>query len=583
MPLHHPLASGLRRGLTVLLGLLTAGLAWAQADPPGRVARLSHLEGRANFALENSGSWTPAEFNRPLTAGDQVATEPGSRAEVHSGSTALHLNGSTWLIFHALDDASTRLELSEGALAMRIRTLFPEERYEVGTAHLNFVASEPGDYRFDVDTAGGTTRLTLHSGSGVAYGRNGETRTLVAPQQIVYHGRPGAFIQSLAEAPRDSFDLWVSVRNHREDQATSARYLSRETVGYQQLDAWGVWITDPLYGPVWQPRTIVADWAPYRYGHWVWISPWGWTWVDDAPWGFAPFHYGRWIQLGLRWTWVPGPVAPRPVYAPALVAFIGISGVSGDISWSLSIGTGGIGVGIGWFPLAPGELWRPAYPVSPRYLGQVNHWLGRSEAPRPPSDYRYQRHPAALTIVPADDFGQLHRYRNRNYTSLQPHVPDRELSRTRAVPPPPRSVLRNGSRSGAAPAIPRLEAPAPALPQPGLAQPPRLRVPPPAAQPAPGRSPAPPAREVQRQREQSPQPQPQLRRMPDERSVQPAPVRREPSPMSPRPAPRSEPQPSPQRPSAPHIERRGPEGERPARNGTGQNGDDRRGLNLGRP
>ncbi len=68
---------------------------------------------------------------------------------------------------------------------------------------------------------------------------------------------------------------------------------------------------------------VPAGWAPYRNGHWAWIDPWGWTWVDDAPWGFAPFHYGRWTVVDDRWGWVPGPVRQRAVYAPALVAFIG--------------------------------------------------------------------------------------------------------------------------------------------------------------------------------------------------------------------------------------------------------------------
>lgn len=528
MPLHHPFASGPRFWLTVLLGLLSASFAWAQTDPPGRVARLSHLEGGANFALENSGSWTPAEFNRPLTAGDQIATESGSRAEVHSGSTALHLGANTWLIFDALDDTSTRLEVAEGMLAMRIRALFPDERYEIGSANLTFVPGEPGDYRIDVDTAGDTTRVTLHSGSGVVHGRNGESRTLVAPQQIVYHGRPGAFIQSLAQAPRDDFDLWVSVRNHREDQAASARYVPREMVGYQQLDVWGVWISDPMYGVVWLPRVSIADWAPYRYGHWVWISPWGWTWVDDAPWGFAPFHYGRWVQINLRWAWVPGPLPPRPIYAPALVAFIGISGVSGDISWSVALGTGGIGVGIGWFPLAPGELWRPAYPVSTLYLDRVNRWPGH-DVPRPPADYRHQRHPGALTIVPADRFTERNRYRYRSYTSLQPRVPDSELSRTRAVPLPPRTITRTESRTGTGTATPRPTAPAAPVPPPELRQAPRVRVaPPPTTQPAPARRPAPqaPAREVQR----------------------------ETVPAAPRAVPRSQPQETPQR--QPRVEQR---------------------------
>ena len=45
--------------------------------------------------------------------------------------------------------------------------------------------------------------------------------------------------------------------------------------------------------------------------------------MDDAPWGFAPFHYGRWLWWGNRWHWAPGPKVARPVYAPALVGWMG--------------------------------------------------------------------------------------------------------------------------------------------------------------------------------------------------------------------------------------------------------------------
>src|SRR5579864_3435328 len=131
---------------------------------------------------------------------------------------------------------------------------------------------------------------------------------------------------------------------------------------------------------VWVPR-VDAGWAPYHYGHWRWIEPWGWTWVDDAPWGFAPFHYGRWAMVGGAWGWIPGPgvavVAARPgvavvagpvfrpVYAPALVAFVGGNG------WSASLAIGG-GGGVAWFPLGPREVYTPAYHVSTTYVNRVN-------------------------------------------------------------------------------------------------------------------------------------------------------------------------------------------------------------------
>src|SRR5215472_11492425 len=97
-------------------------------------------------------------------------------------------------------------------------------------------------------------------------------------------------------------------------------------------------------------------------------GPWGWTLIDDAPWGFAPFHYGRWAMVGGGWVWIPGRmvVGVRPVYAPALVAFVG------GPRFSIGVTVGG-GVGMAaWFPLGPHEVYRPAYHVSEVYVRQVN-------------------------------------------------------------------------------------------------------------------------------------------------------------------------------------------------------------------
>jgi hypothetical protein len=135
--------------------------------------------------------------------------------------------------------------------------------------------------------------------------------------------------------------------------------------GYEDLDEYGIWRYVANYGYVWAPTRLVVGWAPYRYGHWAWIAPWGWTWVDDAPWGFAPFHYGRWACVGTSWFWVPGPITVRPVYAPALVAFVG----GGGFQFSASFGGG---PGVAWFPLAPGEVFVPMYHTSRVYVNNIN-------------------------------------------------------------------------------------------------------------------------------------------------------------------------------------------------------------------
>ena len=140
----------------------------------------------------------------------------------------------------------------------------------------------------------------------------------------------------------------------------SARYVSPDVVGYEDLDDQGDWHRSPSYGYVWYPRAVDAGWAPYHNGHWAYIAPWGYTWVDDQRWGYAPFHYGRWVWEGGAWGWIPAPprvegaVYVRPVYAPALVAWVGVGG------------------GVAWFALGPREVFVPSYPVSRAYVNNIN-------------------------------------------------------------------------------------------------------------------------------------------------------------------------------------------------------------------
>ena len=97
--------------------------------------------------------------------------------------------------------------------------------------------------------------------------------------------------------------------------------------------------------------------------NWSWIDPWGWTWVDNESWGFAPSHYGRWAYVGSRWGWVPGPRHVRPIYAPALVAFVGGGGFNVGIS---------VGGPVGWFPLGPRDVYVPWYRGSRNYFNNIN-------------------------------------------------------------------------------------------------------------------------------------------------------------------------------------------------------------------
>jgi len=439
--------------LAALLLLCTAHLALAQQpaaapeeDPPGRVGYLSYRQGSVVFAPQGEEEWVELPQNRPLTIGDRLWSDRGARAEVHLGSATLHVAGESHVGVSALDDRSAQFILMQGSVNARVRDLQPGENFEIDTPHLALRATQPGDYRVDVDPSGTSTRVAVQSGMATVYGEGGQAVSLGAGQQASFAGRTLAQVQSPAVG-QDEFAQWAAERNRAEDQSVSARYVPRGVVGYQQLDGHGIWSQDPTYGAIWYPNVAVQDWAPYRNGRWSWVDPWGWTWVDDAPWGFAPFHYGRWATVNNRWAWVPGRMAPRPVYSPGLVVFMGGDGVD-------------LGVGapsVGWYPLAPGEAWYPTYRATPRYLGFVNFNINLGRSPRGYENHFHRRHPHGVTFVREDDF-RRGRHIPEHWRRVQPSGIER--ARIGVAPARPDFRERRGERDNRY-VTPRLQAPAP--------------------------------------------------------------------------------------------------------------------------
>jgi hypothetical protein len=330
-------------------------------DPPGRVARLNSSQGAISFQPAGEGDWVTAVPNRPLVTGDNLWADENSRAEAHIGSTAIRLGSQTGITFLNIDDRTVQIRLAQGSLIIRVRHVDDEDSYEVDTPNLSFALLQPGEYRIDVSADGNQTVTTVWQGRGLVTG-GGFTYTVVGHQSAIFTGSD-QLNYDLGQLPqRDDLDQWAFERDQREDRSDSANYVSREMTGYEDLDENGDWSYVAGYGECWHPRAVAVGWAPYRYGHWVWVGPWGWTWVEDEPWGFAPFHYGRWASANGGWFWVPGPVVVRPVWAPALVAFVGGGG---------GFHFGG-GVGVGWFPLGPGEVFVPGYRVSRGYVNNVN-------------------------------------------------------------------------------------------------------------------------------------------------------------------------------------------------------------------
>jgi hypothetical protein len=533
-----------------LTGLLAPG-AYAQ-DPPSRVARLSDFSGRVSMEPAGMDDWSPAEINRPFTTGDYLWTDSNSRATLHSDNAAMRLDERSVFGFLNLDDRNTQIKFSQGELNIRLRGLEQDEVFEVDTPNAAISLLREGEYTIRVVPEEESSYVIVRRGEAEATG-GGQTLPLHEGDAVRLGGSESLAYDFQDAPPLSSFERWCEDREARAERAASARYLPPDVIGYEDLDDYGSWRDDSEYGPVWVPA-VSAGWAPYRYGHWAWIDPWGWTWVDNARWGFAPFHYGRWAYLSSAWCWVPGPLIVhrrlgmgriRPIYSPALVAFVG-----GD-NWSVSFAVGR-GPAVGWVPLGPGEVYTPGYRMSSGYFHRINvantaihrdvnivniyntTYVGGDFHGRP-----VNRRLAnmvvrdAVTVMPHDDFSRGHR-------SARPGIALRgaELDR-----------LRNAPAFVAPRAAPVRPVVAPRR-EPGVTAPPdramRSRVIVRQAPPAPAASPtiqrrapairiAPPARRVEpapRVERQRPVVQPERRQAPqiERKSVQPrkeAPPKRE--------------------------------------------------------
>ncbi|HET9033262.1 MAG TPA: DUF6600 domain-containing protein [Dokdonella sp.] len=353
-----------RRSVWLVPILLLLGVAGqALADPPSRVARLSYLSGDVSMQPAGIEQWSQAHLNRPLITGDTLYTDRASRVEMEIGAATVRLDERTSFRLLNLDDATAQIELTAGTLNLNVRRVFEGQIYEIDTPTLALVIDRPGQYRVDIAPQGDSTMVSVVDGDGDVYGRDNASFRVRAGESYVFFD---SLLQDykVFDLPRqDDFDRWCYERVERYERSPSRRYVSEEIIGYADLDDYGSWSTASSYGAIWYPSRVSVGWTPYRDGHWSWIDPWGWTWVDNAPWGFAPSHYGRWAHVNNRWGWVPGPRHVRPIYAPALVAFVGGGG------FSVSISSGGP---VGWFPLGPRDVYVPWYRGSRSYFNNIN-------------------------------------------------------------------------------------------------------------------------------------------------------------------------------------------------------------------
>src|SRR5207249_3651053 len=191
--------------------------------------------------------------NRPMTTGDKLWSDDRSRAELHLDTAVIRLSDHTGFSFLNLSDEVTQLRLTEGTLNIRVRRLGDDETFEVDTPNLALSILRPGSYRISVNEAGDATVVAVREGQGEITG-GGSAYTIHAREEGNFSGTDqlDADIQRV-QGDRDDFDQWCYDRDRREEHSASARYVSDDVVGYEDLDEYGGWRRVPEYGNAWFP------------------------------------------------------------------------------------------------------------------------------------------------------------------------------------------------------------------------------------------------------------------------------------------------------------------------------------------
>ncbi|MCA1619383.1 MAG: FecR domain-containing protein [Acidobacteria bacterium] len=437
------------------LGGVAAAL-WMRHEPRAlalalpHAARVERVDGEVGLSRDldadaSDAGWVELTPNTPLTEGDRLYAREDSRASLaFTGRNFARLEPDSSLDVLSLSDRRTQLALRQGSAIFDLGALGDGEMFEVATPYGAVDFREPGLYEMGYNDDGsafvsvlsGLAQVVGLAGSGqVSKGEMltllGQTAAQVALSRLSpdYAGGLlddyyGYRYPDQYDGRYNDYDAYLNDPYYYDpyNRHVSYRHVPASVPGAYDLDYYGDWQNLDGYGTAWSPR-VEPGWAPYRDGRWVLDDPYGLTWVSNEPWGYAPYHYGRWASVGDRWYWIPDGANAQPAYAPALVAFLPVTGANQ----------------VGWVPLAPGDPYAPAYYDAnwqPHYVG------GDYYAPERVVNLGV---PGGLTVVSVDDFGRrinpdaLARFDPSAFEGARPlkdplsHAALRQMSLTRAI------------------------------------------------------------------------------------------------------------------------------------------------------
>jgi len=292
---------------------------------PVRMARVAYIQGGASWRTDANSDWSTATTNLPLRQGASLSVHNGSRTEIQfDDGSRLRLGSGTVVTFQTLySDAHgefTELKFNTGLASITLVTKVSV--FQLDTPLTSIKAQGPANIRIGVSKG---VEVAVRKGRIECAGSQGST--ILNSGDYVNMADNSSPLE-VASLPAE--DNWDQFNDNRDTSYNRpAPYMpSNVAIMSANLDNYGSWSAHAKYGHIWRPRGMRSGWRPYQDGHWVWVDPFGWTWVGTEEWGWAPYHYGSWVHDSYGWGWAPGP--RHQYWSPAVVSF---SVYNNNVAW----------------------------------------------------------------------------------------------------------------------------------------------------------------------------------------------------------------------------------------------------------
>lgn len=348
------------------------------AENNSLVGRIAHIEGQLLRYVPEEEDWVVAVENAPFGDYDVLYSSEDGKAEIiMPNNTLMRIGKETQVQLIELKSELTEVEVSSGSARFYNNSSNTYIKVTTPFGDLDIPPEASCDLYLEDDQV----EVVALKGS-VNFNKAGTTgshEVLAESSSLVVTADR---VTSASGNVYPKWDRWNTDRDklwdkRMQSRGTSEKYLpaglQSEAYALEKHGRWERVYYEGDYRYFWRPLSVSVGWTPFSSGRWtLWHGEQ--TWIPDEPYGYVTHHYGNWVYARNRWYWGP-PVSRVMVSAGLPLLNVDFCWYPGRVGWINS------SINIGWFPLAPFEIY-----YSHRY------WGSRSRVRRIGHNYYYDKH-----------------------------------------------------------------------------------------------------------------------------------------------------------------------------------------------